>query len=257
MFSDFCEKLVREAGPAGFPVAKIRYPYLFPDDVDAAAKSAIRKRFGIPTDAFAVFFNFSYGSSIERKNPEAVISAFSCAFRDKDNVRLVLKTNSAERWADDASTVAASLQRHGIADRSILIDANLPMEEVLVLTSAMNAYISLHRGEGLGLGMLEAMSLGVPVIASAYGGNMDFTNEQTAFLVPCKDVPCPPNCLFYKFTHEWAEPDVSVAASHLRTIYDNPALAREKAAAGLAFVRDFYSLENFERDVRKFLSMPD
>ncbi len=257
VFSDFCEKLVREEGPTGFPVAKIRYPYLFPDNVDDAAKSAIRKRFGIPTDAFAVFFNFSYGSSIERKNPEAVISAFSSAFQNRNDVRLVLKTNSAEKWAADAAAVATSLQQHGIAERSVLIDANIPMEEVLILTSSMNTYISLHRGEGLGLGMLEAMSLGVPVIATAYGGNMDFTNEQTSFLVPCREVPCPQECLFHNYTHEWAEPDVSVATKHLRTIYDHPDFAREKAAAGLAFVRDYYSLENFERDVRSFLSLPD
>lgn len=257
VFSGFCETLLRDAGPAGFPIAKIRYPYLFQEDGNAAPKADVRSRYGIPPDAFAVFFNFSYGSSIERKNPGAVIEAFASTFGNDPSVRLVLKTSSAEKWPDDAASVAESLRRHGIAERSVLVDANLPMEEVLDLTSAMDAYVSLHRGEGLGLGMLEAMSLGVPVVASAYGGNMDFTNDETAFLVPCESVPCPPECLFHKFTHEWAEPDVATAARHLRTIRDNPALARKKAETGLAFVRDFYSLENFEKDVRAFLARPD
>ena len=257
VFSGFCETLLRDAGPAGFPIAKIRYPYLFPEGGNAASKADVRTRYGIPPDTFAVFFNFSYGSSIERKNPGAVIEAFASAFGNDPDVRLVFKTNSADSWPEDAATVERMLQNAGLAERTVRIDANLPMEEVLDLTSAMDAYVSLHRGEGLGLGMLEAMSLGVPVVASAYGGNMDFTNDETAFLVPCKIVPCPPECLFHKFTHEWAEPDVATAARHLKTIRDDPALARKKAESGLAFVRDFYSLENFEKDVRAFLALPD
>lgn len=257
VFSGFCETLLRDAGPAGFPIAKIRYPYLFPEGGNAASKADVRTRYGIPPDTFAVFFNFSYGSSIERKNPGAVIEAFASAFGNDPDVRLVFKTNSADSWPEDAATVERMLQNAGLAERTVRIDANLPMEEVLALTSAMDAYISLHRGEGLGLGMLEAMSLGVPVVASAYGGNMDFTNDETAFLVPCESVPCPPECLFHKFTHEWADPDVATAARHLKTIRENPALARKKAETGLAFVRDFYSLENFEKDVRAFLARPD
>jgi glycosyltransferase involved in cell wall biosynthesis len=256
VFSDFCEKAVRSEAPEGFPVAKIRYPFLFADRKALPDRRIVRNRFGIPDDSFALFFNFAYGSSIERKNPEAVIESFATAFGNRREARLVLKTTGGSTHAGDASKVEASLRAFDVLDRTIRIDEDLPMEDVLALTSAMDAYISLHRGEGLGLGMLEAMSLGVPVVASAYGGNMDFTREETSFLVPCEVVPCTPEFAFHKVTRKWAKPDVSVAARHLRTIYDNPALAREKAAAGLAFVRDFYSLENFERDVRRFLAMP-
>lgn len=253
VFSDFCEDLVKAEAPSGFPVAKIRYPFLFPEDGRKKRRKTIRNYYGIPEESFCVFFNFSYGSSIERKNPEATIEAFSRAFANTDDARLVFKTTASEKWPSDVASVIQWIQRYGVTGKTILIDEYKTMEEVLDLTSAMDVYISLHRGEGLGLGMLEAMSLGVPVVASAYGGNMDFTREGIAFLVPCEVVPCSSEFATHRNATEWAKPDIAIAERHLRTIYDHPEIANGMAKKALSFLQDYYSLDNFKADIRSFL----
>ena len=257
VFSDFCEKAVKSEAPEGFRIAKIRYPFIFPAPEQIQAKQQVRKRFAIPPSAFAVFFNFSYASSIERKNPEAAIAAFGKAFQDDPSAVLVLKTTGGAKHVSDFEKVCSALSSFGIAGRTVMIDKDLPETDVLSLTGAMDAYISLHRGEGLGLGMLEAMSLEVPVIATAFGGNTEFTMEDNSFLVPFEMVPCPPESIFASYVSRWAEPDIEVAAKHLTFVRNNPGEAREKADKGLAFVREFYSLVNFENDIRAFLARPD
>lgn len=253
VFSDFCKDLAQRAAPFGFPIVKIRYPFIFPEVHHTKNRSAIRRRFKLPNDAFAVFFNFSWGSSIIRKNPEALAKAFSAAFPKNKNVWLVLKTTAADLWKEDVRRFLSCANSLGITDRLRIIDENLQMDEVLDLTAAMDIYASLHRGEGLGLGMLEAMSLGVPIVATAYGGNMDFVNAKTAFPIPFTLQEWSVGCGFPRHMGEWAEVDIAAAASTLKALYDNPELGREHAAAGLAFVRDYYSLENFKKDVLSFL----
>ena len=257
VFSGFCEKAVRSEAPGGFRIAKIRYPFIFPSKELHQERLQIRKRFTVPPHAFAVFFNFSFASSIERKNPEATIAAFAKAFRDDPAAVLVLKTTGGASHASDFEKVCSSLSSFGIAERTVIIDRDLSETEVLSLTGAMDAYISLHRGEGLGLGMLEAMSLGVPVIATAFGGNTEFTKEDTSFLVPFEMAPCPPNSIFASYVSKWAEPNIEAAAKHLSFVRKNPDAARKKAEKGLAFVRDFYSLENFRSDMQAFLALQD
>lgn len=134
-----------------------------------------------------------------------------------------------------------------------IIDSRLAMDEVLDLTASMDAYLSLHRTEGLGLGMLEAMSLGVPVVATGYGGNMEFMREANSFIVPFEYRTWTPSCGFPREVADWGEPNVEEAAKLLRQIRDDPVTAPKKAGNGIAFVRDFYSLENFKKDVQAFL----
>ncbi len=257
VFSDFCERAVRSEAPEGFRIAKIRYPFIFPAMEQISDKQLVRKRFAIPPGAFAVFFNFSYESSIERKNPEAIIAAFRNAFRDDPAAVLVLKTTGGTKHASDVARVCSALSSFDIAERTVMIDRDLSETEVLSLTGAMDAYISLHRGEGLGLGMLEAMSLGVPVIATAFGGNTEFTREDNSFLVPFEMVPCPPGSIFASYVSKWAEPNIEVASKHLSFVRNNPGEARKRAEKGLAFVRDFYSLDNFRSNIQAFLARPD
>ncbi len=257
VFSDFCERVMRSEAPEEFRIAKIRYPFIFTATELNQEKQLIRKRFAIPPNAFAVFFNFSYESSIERKNPEAAIAAFGKAFHDDPETVLVLKTTGGTKHASDFEKVCSVLSSFGIAERTVMIDRDLSETDVLSLTGAMDAYLSLHRGEGLGLGMLEAMSLGVPVIATSFGGNTEFTKEDNSFLVPFTMVPCPPGSIFASYVSKWAEPDIEVAAKHLSFVRNNPDAAKKKTEKGLAFVRDFYSLENFRSDMQAFLALQD
>ena len=84
----------------------------------------------------------------------------------------------------------------------------------------VDCYVSLHRSEGLGLTMAEAMSCGTPVIATGYSGNLDFMPEGSALLVDHDVVDIGPGS-FYPATGHWAEPDLDHAAALLRTVRDD------------------------------------
>lgn len=256
VFSTFCEDLVRAAAPDGFPVYRFRYPFVFPAEGELAPRPIVRARHGVPDGVFAAFFNFDYRSSMERKNPRAGVVAFAKAFGGREDAFLVFKTSGAETCPGDRAELARFAAARGLGERTIFIDGYLTEREVIDLTAAMDVYLSLHRGEGLGLGMLEAMAVKVPVVASAYGGNMEFTTERTAFPVPCEVVRCRPRTPAMAHARQWAEPDVEAAAALLRQIRDRPSVARERAAKGLDFIRDYYSLENFVKSVYGFLEAP-
>lgn len=259
VFSDFCRDIISraasEAGASGVEIVKIRYPFLFPSSERMADRRTVRRKFEIPEDAFSVFFNFSAAALPGRKNPEAALAAFANALGEASNAWLVLKVFESKVSPSVVESVRERVAALGIADRTRIVDQNLDMQEVLDLTAAMDVYLSLHRGEGLGLGMLEAMSLGVPVVATGYGGNMEFMSETTSFPVPFEMRTWTPDCGFSKEMGEWAEPDVAAASRILRSVFENRSESGKRASAGLAFIRDFYSLENFEKDVRAFLDV--
>ena len=102
-----------------------------------------------------------------------------------------------------------------------LIDKYLTKIETTTLTSLADCYVSLHRSEGLGLTMSEAMALGIPVIATGYSGNLDFMNSDNSLLVPSVRVAVGEGAEGYSPHAMWVEPDISVAASHMRYAYEN------------------------------------
>lgn len=193
---------------------------------------ALPTGYGIPLDRPWFFFAFDYFSTAERKNPLGLIEAFTRAFAPGEGPALVIKTINSSRRVGEAEQV-----RLRAAERSdiILIDEYLDEEELTALTARCTAYVSLHRAEGLGLTIAEAMAWGKPVVVSAYSGNMQFTNARNAFLVPCSSTPIPPGAEPYPVGTPWAEPDLEVAAAHLRRIVENPAAA---AAVGRRAAED-------------------
>ena len=84
-----------------------------------------------------------------------------------------------------------------------------------------DCYISLHRSEGLGLTLAEAMLLGKPVIDTAYSGNMDFMTDETSLLVPWKYTDVGDDAESYPAEARWAEPDLSVASSMMRKLFQD------------------------------------
>jgi glycosyltransferase involved in cell wall biosynthesis len=113
-----------------------------------------------------------------------------------------------------------------------LLDGTWPPGRLAALMAASGCYVSLHRSEGLGMTMAEAMWLGKPVVATAYSGNMDFMDEDTAFLVPFDRVAIPEGCEPYPAGTPWAEPDLDRAAELLRRVFEDPAEAGRRAARG-------------------------
>ena len=251
VFSDFCLNYFRRIAPSGVSVHKIRYPYNG-DWKSVAPRETVRRKYGIPADSFAVFFHFNLGSSSARKNPEGALAAFEKAFRDDPKAHLVLKVAGA--GVDSAEYRKLESQVRPFGDRVTLINARLSHQEILDLIAAADVYLSLHRGEGFGIGMLEAMSVGTPVICTNYGGNTDFCKEETAFLVDYKMVPNDSDEHFYKSVQVWPEPNVEQAAIYLRDLRNHPDVGRDKSVRASAFIRDFFSVNNFEADVRRFAS---
>lgn len=232
------------------PVIKILYP-LRRIDVAIPPSAEVRHRFKIGERDFVVFFNFDFGS-YKRKNPLATIRAFSKAFPTERNVRLVFKTMGAGNHPFELAEILGEAKALGIADRFTVITEYLPHAELYGLTNACDVYISLHRGEGFGMGMAEAMLMGKPVVATNWSANTEFCRPDTSFPIPFRLVPVKPGEYFTSMG-EWAEADIATAADTLRLCYHNRAHAIEIGAKGRTFVEEHFSTENFKKSVDAFL----
>jgi len=203
-----------------------------------------------------VFFNFDYASSYYRKNPEAILQAFRKAFSESDNAVLVFKTIRAKACKAMSDQLHALAEKLALSSRLITIDDFIPQEDLVNLTNASDAYISLHRGEGFGLGIAEAMTLGKPVIVTDYSATTEFCNAENAMLVPYKMVPVRPDQIDvdpYKYVTSWAEPDIDAAAKALRRLYEDPQLRATLVNNAQAFISNYFSVENFKKSVESFL----
>ncbi len=123
---------------------------------------------------------FDYLSTLERKNPLGAIEAYRRAFAPDDGAVLVVKSvNGRHRPERHAEVTAAVEGRRDI----VSIDRTISGAERDALIGACDCYLSLHRSEGHGMPLAEAMALGKPVVATAYGGNIEFMNEANSYLV--------------------------------------------------------------------------
>jgi glycosyltransferase involved in cell wall biosynthesis len=185
-----------------------------------------RSYFGVEEGTFMFLFNFHMNSVMERKNPLGLIRAFKAAFNPKEPVSLVVKT----MYGHHHPAQMTQLRDAAAGARIQLIDEMYTPDEVLSLTDACDAYVSLHRSEGLGLTLAEAMLMGKPVIATGFSGNVDFMDESNSLLVPYELVRLGRTMPPYDPDLMWAEPSVDHAASLMRRLYDEPGFARELGA---------------------------
>jgi glycosyltransferase involved in cell wall biosynthesis len=212
-----------------------------------------RERFGIPTDSVAVLCGFDPSSDLARKNPQAALAAFLLATSQAPMLSLVIKLMLPRTGAEALRHHLEWLMVAAASNPRIrVIEEALSDNDLHTLMASCDAYLSLHRAEGLGLGMLEAMHLGLPVVATAYSGNMSFMDETSACLVPFDLVPVQGTSLptyadVAMLGPTWAEPDVAAAAAHLVRLGNDPAwrIARGRAAAdaAAAYQREAVRLE--------------
>ncbi|HTQ69238.1 MAG TPA: glycosyltransferase family 4 protein [Solirubrobacteraceae bacterium] len=194
-----------------------------PPPVHAPAQAAAPVRLGVP-EGFLFLFVFDYLSTIQRKNPVGLVEAFKCAFAPGEGPRLLLKTiNAPLRPLAEEEVLWAVGDRDDIH----VVDCSLSVAERDGLMEACDCYVSLHRSEGFGLTLAEAMAIGKPVIATRYSGNLDFMNERNSMLVDYEPTLVGPECEIYPADGEWAEPSIEHAARLMREIVDD----RERAAA--------------------------
>lgn len=206
---------------------------------------------GMP-EGYLFFFSFDMGSVTARKNPIGLVEAYTRAFAPGDGAKLLIKTiRGADSFRSELEELRMAVG--GRPDIS-LIDGYLPLSQRDALMALCDCYVSLHRSEGLGLTMAEAMSRGKPVIATRYSGNMDFTDEDNSYLVNYSLIPIGSGHNPYPAAQKWADPDLEHAAHLLRYVYENRAEAAEKGRRGADVIAQRYSIDACSRFLVERLS---
>jgi glycosyltransferase involved in cell wall biosynthesis/SAM-dependent methyltransferase len=216
------------------PVHTIRMPIAPPEP-----KQMSRAELGMP-EGFCFLFVFDYRSVFRRKNPLGLVEAFCKAFEPGAGPSLVIKSICGDEFPAQREELAAA-----VSDRPEiqLIEETIAPEMKDAMIASCDCYVSLHRSEGLGLTMAEAMCFGKPVIATAYSGNLDFMTEEDSYLVPHTLVEIGPEANPYPPDKEWAEPDLDRAAELMRQVVDNPEAAALRGRRAAEDIRRTHSPE--------------
>jgi glycosyltransferase involved in cell wall biosynthesis/2-polyprenyl-3-methyl-5-hydroxy-6-metoxy-1,4-benzoquinol methylase len=203
------------------PVHTVPLPIPVPRCSPDVTRNSLRLPLG-----FMFLFAFDFFSVLERKNPVGLISAFERAFQAGEGPTLVLKTINGDAKPNDLEKLRAAAARRPDV---LIVDDYYSVEEKNSLLGLCDCYVSLHRSEGLGLTMAEAMGLGKPVIATGYSGNLDFMTEGNSYLVDYVKGAVPAGCDPYPEGTPWAEPNLDQAAEYMRQVYEGREAAARKA----------------------------
>ncbi len=198
---------------------------------DEAALKVRKVKGQNPRFTFVTAFDFD--SSIERKNPLAVVEAFQQAFRGPEKVELIVKTSNVNpRHWSNAERQWERLVAAAAPDKRIrLVTARYTDDEMTALVRDADCIVSLHRSEGFGYLMSDAMAFGVPVIATGHSGNADFCTPETSWPVAWRPIPVPAGAARWIVDGaEWADPDIASAAAAMRAVFSDYDAALARAA---------------------------
>lgn len=230
--SEFISKSLRKI--TDLPVRTI--PYC----VKAPVKDKYsRTYFRLPKDQFLFLAMYDSNSTRERKNPMGVICAFKSAFKPEDTgVGLVLKVNNARE--EDMQLLHKMMEGY---KNVYYITETMSKIQVNSLIKEVDVFVSLHRGEGFGLVMAEAMLNGTPVIATNWSSNTEFMDEKTACMVDCGFAELKEDCPPYKAGIVWADPNIETAAAYMKRLYDDKTFYMEKARLARTSIKEKLSME--------------
>lgn len=209
-----------------------------------------RKKFGLPDRMFLFLFVYDLNSTQERKNPRAVIAAFRRAFPIGGPVGLVVKTHNPDRHSTAFAELQAELE--GLPN-TFLICETLPRTAVYELQQACDCFVSLHRAEGFGLSVAEAMFLGKPVIATDWSGTAEFVNVTNGCPVNYRLLTLDRNYGPYLRGQTWADPDIDHAAHWMRSLMDDSGLRENLGKRAAADIRKNFSPEVIGRRYQRRL----
>ena len=211
------------------------------------------RHFGLEKGRLYFLFSFDYFSFPGRKNPLAVIRAFTAAFPDLSaRVGLIIKSSGSIEHFPRIRQEMRAVAQHD--DRIHIIDESLSRQEMLSLMASADSYVSLHRSEGFGFGMAEAMALGKVVIGTDYSGSTDFLTEQTGYPVPYALRKVAPDEYVHTDGQVWADPDEAACAAAMRRVFIDREEAAAKALTGQRLVLSRYGTDNVGRAVQSRLN---
>jgi len=201
------------------------------------APTLTRADLGMP-ERPVFLFSFDFLSTAERKNPLGLVDAFTTAFRHGEGPVLVIKSINAHQRPVEAE----QLRLRAAAEPDVILMENyLDATERDALMALCDCYVSLHRSEGLGLTMAEAMAWGKPVIATGYSGNLQFMTDENSFLVPWVPAVIPAGAEPYPAGGTWADPDLDAAARMMRSVIEDPGGAAARGARAASDVATLHS----------------
>lgn len=198
-----------------------------------------RQDFRLPENSFIFLCSFDFNSWIERKNPFAVIEAFKQAFPlDEKDVCLLIKTSNGFRNPDGLARLLRAVEDDS---RIVVRDDVISRYQLHDLQKCCDAYVSLHRAEGFGLGLAECMALGKPVIGTGWSGNLDFMDQQNSCLVDYTLVRVEDGQYDGAEGAMWAAPDVTQAAAAMRGLVNDPGRAEEMGRSAASTIKTLLS----------------
>jgi glycosyltransferase involved in cell wall biosynthesis len=229
--SEYVTSVLAPASPV--PVVTLPQPVLAP----ASAAGELPVDLG---DAFTFLFTFDFFSTARRKNPVGLVEAYTRAFEPGDGAQLVIKTFNGDVKPESL----AQLERAAAGRADVhVIDRFLPVAQKDALLARADAYVSLHRSEGFGLSLAEAMLLGKPVIATGYSGNLQFMTPANSWLAGYELTRVGEGVEIYPPDAQWAEPDLGHAAELMREVRAGGEAVRQRAERGRRDVEAAFSAE--------------
>lgn len=213
-----------------------------------------RKFFSLPEDIFLFLMMFDSGSIMERKNPDSVFAAYKEAFGlDNDKVGIVVKIN--EYSDKDISYIHKALEGY---KNVFILSETLSKVQVNSLIKDVDVFVSLHRAEGFGLVLAEAMITGTPTIATNWSANTEFACEEAACMVDYRMIEIEKDIPPYKKGYHWADADIAQAAGYMKRLYEDKEFyqsiadnAAEYVAKRLNMERSTGIIKERVQDIRK------
>lgn len=241
--AEFVSESIRKK--TSLPVKTVPYHVAAPIDAQYD-----RKYFNLPEDKFLFLAMYDSHSIMERKNPEAALNAFRDAF-DSGNkeVGIVIKINHPQQ--KDLDVINKILEGY---ENVYLIKETLEKTQVNSLTKCVDVVVSLHRAEGFGLVLAEAMMLGVPTIATNWSSNTEFMNSEVACMVDYDLITLEEEIWPYKKGIRWADAKVSQASAYMQKLYEDRDFYKEISVKAKEYIDDKLGMKRAVSLIEKRIS---
>lgn len=186
----------------------------------------------------------------ERKAPEILLKAYNQEFTSSDDVLLLLKVTNSDPSVNIERQVDAMRLQGDRAPVILVLNQNIPSDQMGALYCSSDCFVLPTRGEGWGMPTLEAMACGLPVITTPWSAQTEFFHEGVGYPIEVKrTVPAVARCPYYD-GFEWADPDVDNLASLMRHVYENPEESRSRGLRASIIARERWTWKDAARRIK-------